>query len=157
MSFTTCLWFDTQAEEAANFYVGIFKNSRTGRVFRYNAAGPGPEGSVATIEFELDGQKFVGLNGGPQFKFNETISLVIECADQAEIDYYWERLLEGGGQESACGWLKDKYGLSWQVVPSVFLRMITESDEQAATRVTAAMLTMKKFDIAALERAYAGE
>jgi predicted 3-demethylubiquinone-9 3-methyltransferase (glyoxalase superfamily) len=155
--FTTCLWFDTQAEEAATFYVSIFKNSKIGRVFRYNAAGPGPEGMVATIEFELNGQKFVGLNGGPQHTFSPAVSVVVECADQAEIDYYWERLLDGGGQEVACGWLTDKYGLSWQVVPSEFLDMITGADAAAATRATAAMLQMTKFDIAALREAYAGQ
>jgi predicted 3-demethylubiquinone-9 3-methyltransferase (glyoxalase superfamily) len=154
--FTTCLWFDTQAEEAADFYVSVFKNSRLGRVFRYNAAGPGPEGTVATIEFELNGQKFVALNGGPQYTFSPAVSVVVECADQAEIDYYWERLLDGGGQEVACGWLTDKYGLSWQVVASEFLDMITGPDAEAAARATAAMLQMKKFDIAALRKAYAG-
>jgi predicted 3-demethylubiquinone-9 3-methyltransferase (glyoxalase superfamily) len=155
--FTTCLWFDTQAEEAADFYVSVFKNSRLGRVFRYNAAGPGPEGTVATIEFELNGQKFVALNGGPQYTFSPAVSVVVECADQAEIDYYWERLLDGGGQEVACGWLTDKYGLSWQVVASEFLDMITGPDAEAAARATAAMLQMKKFDIAALRKAYAGQ
>jgi predicted 3-demethylubiquinone-9 3-methyltransferase (glyoxalase superfamily) len=155
--FTTCLWFDTQAEEAADFYVSIFKNSKIGRIFRYNAAGPGPEGTVATIEFELNGQKFVGLNGGPQYTFSPAISLVVECADQAEIDYYWQRLLDGGGQEVACGWLTDKYGLSWQVVASEFLDMIPGPDAEAATRATAAMLQMKKFDIAALRKACAGQ
>ena len=154
--FTTCLWFDTQAEEAATFYVSIFKNSKMGRIFRYNAAGPGPEGTLATIEFELNGQKFMGLNGGPQFTFNPAVSLVVECKDQAEIDYYWERLLDGG-QEVACGWLTDKYGLSWQVVPGELLDMMTGPDTEAATRVTAAMLQMKKFDIAALREAGAGQ
>ena len=147
----------SMAEEAANFYVSIFKDSRLGRIFRYNAAGPGPEGTVATIEFELNGQKFVALNGGPQYTFSPAVSVVIECADQAEIDYYWERLLDGGGQEVACGWLTDKYGLSWQVVASEFLDMITGPDAEAATRATAAMLQMKKFDTAALRKAYAGQ
>ena len=155
--FTTCLWFDTRAEEAANFYVSIFPRSKIGRIFRYNAAGPGPEGTVATIEFELNGQKFLGLNGGPQYTFSPAVSLVVECADQAEIDHYWRLLLDGGGQEVACGWLTDRYGLSWQVVPGEFLDMITGPDAEAGTRATAAMLQMKKFDIAALRKAYAGD
>ncbi len=154
--FTTCLWFDNQGEAAAHYYTSIFKNSRLGRVHRYTSAGPGPEGSVATLEFELNGQKFLALNGGPQFTFNAAVSIVVECADQAEIDYYWDRLTEGG-QEVACGWLTDKYGLSWQIVPSVLLDMITDADQARAARATAAMLSMTKFDIAALERAYAGD
>jgi predicted 3-demethylubiquinone-9 3-methyltransferase (glyoxalase superfamily) len=154
--FTTCLWFDTQGEEAVLFYLGIFKDSRLGRVHRYTKEGPGQEGSVATMEFELNGQKFMVLNGGPEYQFTPAVSIVVECADQAEVDYYWERLTDGG-QEVACGWLTDKYGLSWQIVPSVFLDMITSDDQEKAARVTAAMFTMKKFDIAALERAYAGE
>ncbi|MGH3815337.1 MAG: VOC family protein, partial [Pseudonocardiaceae bacterium] len=114
--FTTCLWFDGQAEEAANHYISIFKDSKLGRVGRYTEAGPGPAGTVLTVEFELNGQKFVALNGGPEFKFNEAISFQIFCADQDEVDYYWSKLSEGG-EEVACGWLKDKYGLSWQVIP----------------------------------------
>jgi predicted 3-demethylubiquinone-9 3-methyltransferase (glyoxalase superfamily) len=152
--FTTCLWFDNQGEEAAHYYMSIFKNSRLGRVHRYTEAGPGPAGSVMTVDFELNGQKFLALNGGPEYSFTPAVSLVIECADQAEVDYYWERLSDGG-QEIACGWLQDKYGLSWQVVPTVFLEMITDSDAEKANRVTAAMFTMKKLDIAELERAYA--
>ena len=151
---TTCLWFDNQGEEAAHYYMSIFKSSRLGRVSRYTEAGPGPEGAVATVEFELNGQKFLALNGGPQYSFTPAVSLVIECADQAEVDYYWERLSEGG-QEIACGWVQDKFGFCWQVVPSVFLDMITGPDTDKAARVTAAMLTMKKFDIAELERAQA--
>ncbi len=154
--FTTCLWFDNQGEEAAHYYMSIFKNSRLGRVHRYTSAGPGPEGTVATVEFELNGQKFVALNGGPQFKFNAAVSIVVECAGQAEIDYYWDRLTEGG-QQVACGWLTDKYGLSWQIVPSVLLDMVTDTDQARAARVTAAMLSMTKFDISALERAYSGD
>src|SRR5215469_15485411 len=154
--FTTCLWFDSQGEEAANYYTSIFKNSRLGRIYRYTAAGPGPEGSVATAEFELNGQKFLALNGGPQYSFTAAVSLVVECADQAEVDYYWEGLGEGG-QEIACGWLQDKYGLSWQVVPTVLLEMINGPDAEKAKRVTAAMFTMKKLDIAELERAYEAE
>jgi predicted 3-demethylubiquinone-9 3-methyltransferase (glyoxalase superfamily) len=153
--FTTCLWFDNQGEEAAHYYMGIFKDSRLGRVQRYTSAGPGAEGTVATVEFELNGQKFLALNGGPMYQFNAAVSIVVECADQPEIDYYWDRLSDGG-QEVACGWLVDKYGLSWQVVPTRFLDMVTGADQEKAARVTAAMLTMKKFDMAALERAYAG-
>jgi predicted 3-demethylubiquinone-9 3-methyltransferase (glyoxalase superfamily) len=154
--FTTCLWFDKQGEEAAHHYMGIFKNSRLGRIYRYTTAGPGPEGTVATVEFELNGQKFLALNGGPEHSFTPAVSLIVECADQAEIDYYWDRLGEGG-QEIACGWVQDKYGFCWQVVPTVFLDMITGPDQEKAARVTAAMLSMKKFDLAAIERAYAGE
>ncbi len=150
--FRTCLWFNDQGEEAARFYAGIFKNSSVTAVHRYTAAGPRPEGSVATVEFELNGQKFFALNGGPEYQFNPAVSTMIECADQAEVDYYWERLTEGG-QEVACGWLTDKYGLSWQVVPTSFLTMLGDPDQEKVTRVTGAMLTMKKFDIAALEAA----
>ena len=153
--FTTMLWYDTQAEEAARYYVSIFKNARLGTIHRYTSAGPGEEGSVMLVEFELNGQKFAALNGGPQYKFNAAVSFVIECADQAEVDYYWDRLAEGG-QEVACGWVTDKYGLSWQVTPTVFFDMISGPDTEKAARVTAAMLSMKKFDIAALERAAAG-
>jgi predicted 3-demethylubiquinone-9 3-methyltransferase (glyoxalase superfamily) len=154
--FITCLWFDDQGEEAAHHYTSIFKNSGLGRVHRYTKAGPGPEGAVATVEFELNGQKFLALNGGPQYSFTPAVSVVVECADQAEVDYYWDRLSEGG-QEVACGWLQDKYGLSWQIVPTVFLDMINGPDRDKVERVTAAMYTMKKMDIAELERAYAGE
>ncbi len=153
-AFVTCLWFDTEAEEAANFYTGIFKNSKLGRVHHHTEAGPGPAGSVLLVEFELNGQKFSALNGGPQFKFNEAISIVVPCADQAEVDYYWSHLTEGGA-EVACGWLKDKYGLCWQIVPAVFFEMIADPDQDKAARVTQAMLSMTKLDIAALEQAYA--
>jgi predicted 3-demethylubiquinone-9 3-methyltransferase (glyoxalase superfamily) len=153
--FITCLWFDTQAEEAATFYTGIFKNSELGRVHRFTQAGPGPEGSVMLVEFELNGQKFSALNGGPQHTFNEAVSIVITCADQAEVDYYWSNLV-AGGQEVVCGWLKDRYGLCWQVVPAVFFEMIADPDTAKAARVTQAMFGMTKFDIAALEQAYAG-
>jgi predicted 3-demethylubiquinone-9 3-methyltransferase (glyoxalase superfamily) len=157
MMFITCLWFDAEAEEAANFYTGIFKDSTIGRVHRHTEAGPGTPGSVMLVDFELNGQKFSALNGGPQFKFNEAISIVVPCADQAEVDYYWSSLIDGGGQENVCGWLKDKYGLCWQVVPSVFFEMVAGSDQAKAARVMQAMMGMTKFDIAALERAYAGE
>ena len=153
--FTTCLWFDNQGEEAARYYVSIFKNSRLGRIHRYTSAGPGAEGTVMLVEFELNGQRFSVLNGGPEHKFNPAVSIVVECADQAEVDYYWDRLAEDG-QEIVCGWVVDKYGLHWQVVPTVFMEMISDADSEKAARVTAAMFTMKKFDIAALERAYAG-
>src|SRR5215470_8005460 len=153
--FTTCLWFDGQGEEAARYYTGIFKNSRITGIHPYTEAGPGPEGSAMTVEFELNGQKFLALNGGPDYTFSPAISTIVECADQAEVDYYWDRLTEGG-QEVACGWLTDKYGLSWQIVPTVFLDMVNDADQVKAARVQAAMLSMKKLDIAALERAYAG-
>lgn len=153
--FTTCLWFDNQGEEAAHYYLGIFKNSRLGRVQRHTSAPPGQEGSAATVEFELNGQKFLALNGGPHHQFSPAVSLVVECADQAEVDYYWDRLSEGG-QEVACGWVTDKYGFSWQVVPSVFFAMITVSDPAKAARATTAMLGMKKFDVDALHRAFNG-
>ena len=152
--FVTCLWFDTQAEEAATFYTGIFKDSKIGAIHRFTEAGPGPEGAVMLIEFELNGQKFSGLNGGPQFTFNEAVSIVVPCADQAEVDYYWSRLTEGG-QEVACGWCKDRYGLSWQVVPAAFLEMVGDPDRAKAARVMRAMMAMTKFDIAEIERAYA--
>ncbi|KQV20031.1 MULTISPECIES: VOC family protein [unclassified Kitasatospora] len=154
--FTTCLWFDGQAEEAAEHYLSIFKNSRRGRTSHYTEAGPGPAGSVVTVEFELNGQKFVGLNGGPEFTFNEAVSFQIPCADQAEIDYYWSRLTEGG-QAIQCGWLRDRFGVCWQVTPTALLDMVSDPDPEKAGRATAAMLQMVKFDLAALQRAYAGE
>jgi len=152
--FTTCLWFDGQAEEAANHYISIFKNSRLGSVGRYTDAGPGPAGTVLAVEFELNGPKFVALNGGPQFRFNEAISFQIHCNDQDEVDYYWSKLSEGG-EEVACGWLKDKYGVSWQVIPTVLIGMISDPDPEKAKRATEAMLAMTKFDIAALQKAHA--
>ncbi|MGP4000032.1 VOC family protein [Streptomyces sp. 8N706] len=154
--FTTCLWFDGQAEEAANHYVSIFKNSKLGRVGRYNDAGPGPTGSVMVVEFEANGQKFVALNGGPEFTFNEAISFQIYCDGQDEVDYYWNKLTEGG-EGVACGWLKDKYGVSWQVIPAGLIEMISDPDPEKANRTTEAMLSMTKFDVDALQRAYAGE
>jgi predicted 3-demethylubiquinone-9 3-methyltransferase (glyoxalase superfamily) len=153
---TTCLWFDGQAEEAANHYVSIFKDARLGPVHHVTEGGPGEPGSVQTVEFEVNGQKFVGLNGGPLFRFNESVSFMIRCADQAEVDYYWDRLTEGG-EESDCGWLKDRFGLSWQVVPTELLEMVSDPDAEKAARVTRAMLaTHGKFDIAALRAAHAG-
>jgi predicted 3-demethylubiquinone-9 3-methyltransferase (glyoxalase superfamily) len=153
---TTCLWFDGQAEEAANHYVSIFKRSKLGRIGRYTEAGPGPAGSVLVVEFELNGQKFVGLNGGPQFTFNEAISFQVFCEDQAEVDYYWSKLSEGG-EEGRCGWLKDRYGVSWQVIPDGLIEMIGDEDREKAKRTTEAMLAMSKLDIAELRRAYEGE
>ena len=152
--FVTCLWFDTEAEQAATFYAGIFKDAKIGAIHRFTQAGPGPEGEAMLVEFELNGQKFSALNGGPQFSFNESISIVVPCADQAEVDYYWSSLGEGG-QEIACGWLKDRYGLCWQIVPAAFLEMIGDPDPDKVDRVMRAMMTMTKFDIAELEKAYA--
>jgi predicted 3-demethylubiquinone-9 3-methyltransferase (glyoxalase superfamily) len=149
------LWFDTQAEEAAQFYAGIFPNSRIVKVARYGESGPGPAGSVLTVDFELDGQPMIALNGGPRFTFTEAVSLSVECKDQEEVDWYWERLTEGG-QEEPCGWLKDRYGLSWQVNPTILGELMSDPDAGKANRVMEAMLQMKKIDIAALERAYAG-
>jgi predicted 3-demethylubiquinone-9 3-methyltransferase (glyoxalase superfamily) len=154
--FTTCLWFDGQAEEAADYYTSIFPNSEVGRIGRYTEAGPGPAGSVLAVEFVLNGQKFVGINGGPEFTFNEAISFQIFCDDQEEIDFYWSRLTEAG-EESVCGWLKDRYGVSWQVIPAGLIDMISDPDQEKAARATEAMLSMTKFDVAALEKAYAGE
>jgi predicted 3-demethylubiquinone-9 3-methyltransferase (glyoxalase superfamily) len=156
---TPCLWFDTEAEEAANFYVSIFKDSEIRSVNRYGKEGyevhGKPAGSVMAVEFEIEGQKFVGLNGGPQFKFDEAISFQIHCETQDEIDYYWSRLTEGG-KEVACGWLKDKFGLSWQVVPTPLFEMLSDKDPVKTGRVTKAFLKMKKFDIAKLRQAFEG-
>ena len=154
--FTTCLWFNGQAEEAAAYYTAIFKNSTLGRVVRHTEAGPGPAGSVVTVEFTLNGQQFVALNGGPEFTFNEAISFQIPCRDQEEVDYYWNAL-SAGGEEGPCGWLKDKYGVSWQVTPTVLIDMISDPDPEKAKRDTQAMLAMTKFDIAALQKAHAGQ
>lgn len=147
------LWFDAQAEEAANLYVSIFNNSKIVNINRYGEAGPGPKGSVMSVVFELDGQEFIALNGGPLFKFTEAISLFVNCKTQEEVDTYWARLSEGG-QESRCGWLKDKYGLSWQIIPTLLGEMLSTPDPQRAKRVVEAMLKMKKIDIAELKRAY---
>jgi predicted 3-demethylubiquinone-9 3-methyltransferase (glyoxalase superfamily) len=150
---TPFLWFDNNAEEAANFYVSIFKNSKVGSISRYGDAGPGKKGSVMTVEFELDGQRFVALNGGPAFKFTEAISLAIDCETQKEVDYYWEKLT-AGGQEVQCGWLKDKFGLSWQVTPRILIEMIQDKDPKKAERVTRAMFKMRKIDIKELQKTY---
>ena len=152
---TPFLWFDNQAEEAANFYTSVFKNSKMGKVVRYGDAGPGPKGSALTVSFQLDGQEFTALNGGPQFKFTEAVSFVIHCTNQEEVDYYWNKLTEGG-QESQCGWLKDKFGLSWQVVPVQLPQLLSDPDPERAGRTMKAMLTMKKIDIHKLEQAAAG-
>jgi predicted 3-demethylubiquinone-9 3-methyltransferase (glyoxalase superfamily) len=156
-----CLWFDHQAEEAAAFYVSVFKNSKINSVSRYSKAGQEihrrPVGSVMTVAFELDGQAFTALNGGPVFKFNEAVSLQVSCDTQQEVDYYWEKLLKGGDPKAQqCGWLKDKYGLSWQIVPRVLPEMLKDHESAKAQRVMEAMLRMKKIDIAELERAFAG-
>ena len=157
-----CLWFDDQAEDAAEYYVSIFENSRIGTIGRYGEAGQEihgrPPGSVMIVEFELDGQKFTALNGGPLFKFSEAISFQISCETQEEVDDYWEKLTAGGDEKAQqCGWLKDKYGVSWQIVPTVLAEMLTDSKAGNSQRAMAAMLQMKKLDIAALERAYAGQ
>jgi predicted 3-demethylubiquinone-9 3-methyltransferase (glyoxalase superfamily) len=158
---TSFLWFDDQAEEAVKFYTSIFKNSNVGRTLRYDenaakAAGR-PLGSVLTIEFDIEGQKFVALNGGPQFKFNESVSFVVNCDTQEEVDYFWEKLTADGGQESACGWLKDKFDLSWQITPTVLVDMLHDKDADKAERVMKAMLQMQKIDIGKLKDAYAGK
>ena len=153
---TPFLWFDTQAEEAMKFYTTVFKNSKVGTIARYSEVGPGPAGFVMTATFELEGQEFIALNAGPHFKFNEAISFVIDCKDQQEVDYYWEKLTADGGQESQCGWLKDKFGLSWQVVPSILSKLYSSGDAEKSKRVMQAMMKMKKMDIAALQKAYDG-
>jgi predicted 3-demethylubiquinone-9 3-methyltransferase (glyoxalase superfamily) len=156
-----CLWFDDQAEAAANFYVGVFPNSKIVRISRYGEAGREihgrPAGSVMTVEFELDGQSFTGLNGGPVFQFNEAVSLQVFCDTQQEVDAYWSKLSEGGDpQAQQCGWLKDKYGLSWQVVPKMLLELTSDPSSAKSQRAFTAMLSMKKLDIAELQRAYEG-
>lgn len=158
---TPCLWFDDQAEQAAKFYTEIFKNSKIKKITHYGKEGyeihRKPEGSVMTVEFELDGQALTALNGGPVFKFNEAISFQVDCATQEEVDYYWEKLSEGGDENAQqCGWLKDRYGLSWQIVPRALLEMLNDPDAKKSQRVMAAMLRMKKIDIETLKRAYAG-
>lgn len=152
---TPFLWFDNQAEEAANFYVSIFKNSKILNVSRYGEAGPQPAGTVLTVTFQLEGMEFTALNGGPHFKFTEAISLYVDCASQAEVDTLWEKLTDGG-EESQCGWLKDKYGLSWQIVPARLIELMHDEDPEKARRVTEAMLQMRKIDVEKLEQAYAG-
>jgi predicted 3-demethylubiquinone-9 3-methyltransferase (glyoxalase superfamily) len=149
------LWFDTEAEEAAEFYTSIFKNSKITNVSYYGPAGPRPAGTVLTVTFELDGQEFTALNGGPDFKFTEAISLLVNCESQEEVDELWEKLLQGGSEQQ-CGWLKDKYGLSWQIIPTALGEMMADEDPERANRVMAAMLQMVKIDIEGLKRAYEG-
>jgi predicted 3-demethylubiquinone-9 3-methyltransferase (glyoxalase superfamily) len=155
---TPFLWFDDQAEEAVNFYVSLFQNSKIGKIFRYTKEAAEKTGcrvgSVLTIEFEIEGQKFVALNGGPLFKFNESISFVVNCGTQEEVDYFWGRLTANGGEESACGWLKDRFGLSWQVVPTVLINMLHDPDSVKSGRIMESMLQMKKIDIKTLKDVY---
>ena len=152
---TPNLWFDTESKEAAEFYCSVFPNSEIRTVSYYNEAGPRPAGTVLTVDFLLDGQEFTAINGGPQFTFDEAISLLINCADQDEVDYYWTKLSEGG-QEGQCGWLKDRYGLSWQLVPTILPELLGDKDSARAQRAMQAMLQMSKLDIAALKRAHQG-
>ncbi len=152
---TPFLWFNQEAEEAANLYVSLFKDSKILGISRYGDAGPGPKGSAMVVDFQLAGLRFNALNGGPHFKFTEAISLAVSCDSQEEVDTLWSRLTANGGQESQCGWLKDRYGLSWQIVPARFTQMMQDKDPKRTQRVMQAMLTMKKFDIARLEEAYA--
>ena len=147
------LWFDDQAEEAANLYVSVFPNSRITGASRYGEVGPGKPGSVMTISFEIDGLPVTALNGGPIFRFNEAFSMSVDCADQAEVDRYWDALIENGGQPSQCGWLKDRFGLSWQIVPRILPRLLSDPDRAKAQRVMTAMLKMSRLDVAALEAA----
>jgi predicted 3-demethylubiquinone-9 3-methyltransferase (glyoxalase superfamily) len=151
---TPCLWFDTDGEDAANFYTSIFPNSKIGHIARYGSSGPRPEGTVMTVSFELDGQEFLALNGGPNFTFSEAVSFQVSCKDQDEVDKYWNELSEGG-EEGPCGWLKDKFGLSWQIVPTALPELLSNPDKEKAQRVMAAMLEMKKIEIDELERAAA--
>lgn len=153
---TPFLWFDNQAEEAANFYASIFKNSKIGVISRYPEGGPAPAGQAMTVSFELEGLEFTALNAGPMFKFTEAISFYINCAGQEEVDYYWDRLLEGGGKPSQCGWLKDRFGLSWQVIPEALPRLLKGSDGARSGRVMQAMMQMAKIDVAQLEAAARG-
>jgi predicted 3-demethylubiquinone-9 3-methyltransferase (glyoxalase superfamily) len=151
---TPCLWFDMEGEEAAQFYTSVFPNSKIVEVTRYGSAGPRPEGTVMTVSFALDGQRFIALNGGPDFTFNEAISFEVDCESQEEVDKYWDALTDGG-EEGPCGWLKDRYGVSWQIVPKVLYELIGDPDREKSQRVMAAMLKMKKIEIAELERAAA--
>ncbi|EME19841.1 VOC family protein [Rhodococcus triatomae] len=154
--FTPCLWFDSEAEEAAQFYTSVFKNSSIGEIARYGEGMPKPAGTALTVEFTIDGQEFTALNGGPQFSFNEAISFQIDCADQAEVDEYWDALTADGGEESQCGWLKDKFGVSWQVVPRELKSVIGGPDPEGSQRAVAAMMQMRKLDITVLKQAYEG-
>lgn len=153
---TPFLWFDGQAEEAVAFYLSVFKNAKAGDVMRSGEGGPGPKGSVLCASFELEGIQFTALNGGPHFKFSEAISFLVHCADQAETDYHWDKLIEGGGEHSHCGWLKDRFGVSWQVTPTILLQRMSDPDPVKAGRVAQAMMKMTKIDIAKIEEAYKG-
>jgi predicted 3-demethylubiquinone-9 3-methyltransferase (glyoxalase superfamily) len=150
---TPFLWFDSQAEEAANFYTSIFKNSKIASISRYGEAGPRPEGMVMTVTFQLEGQEFTALNGGPEFKFTEAISFFVNCETQEEVDELWEKL-SAGGEEQQCGWLKDRYGVSWQIIPSALMEMLQDKDPERSKKVMEAMLRMQKIDIKALRQAY---
>lgn len=150
------LWFDKEAEAAANFYVSVFRNSKLGEIQRYPEGAPGPAGTVMTVAFELDGEPFTALNGGPLFPFNESVSFVVDCADQVEVDYFWEKLVAGGGSHSQCGWLKDRFGVSWQVVPRALFELTRTPDPAANQRTFDAMMQMTKLDVAKLQAAHAG-
>jgi predicted 3-demethylubiquinone-9 3-methyltransferase (glyoxalase superfamily) len=150
---TPFLWFNDNAEEAVNFYISVFKNSKIKSITRWGDAGPGPKGSVLTIDFELNGNSFIALNGGPQFAFTEAVSFVVDAPTQEDIDYYWEKLTADGGEESMCGWLKDRFGLSWQIVPPALLEMINKGNKKS-DKAMEAMMTMRKLDIATLKAAY---
>jgi len=152
-----CLWFDGKAEEAMNFYMSVFKNGKVVTVMRYGEAGPGPKGSVLAVTFELEGQEFIALNGGPQFQFTPAISMFVKCQTQAEVDDYWEKLLAGGGKTQQCGWLTDKYGVSWQIVPTALGEMLQSKDAEKSQRAMQAMMKMVKLDVAALKKAYEGK
>ena len=151
------LWFDSQAEDAAKFYCKVFRKSKLGRIARYPEGSPGPAGTVMTVDFRIEGRDFVALNGGPHFKFTEAVSFVVNCKDQKEVDYYWDALLADGGKPSQCGWLKDKFGLSWQVVPTAMNRLFTGRNKAGAQRAMQAMLSMVKLDLKKLEAAHAGK
>ncbi len=154
---TTCLWFDGQAEEAVKFYTTIFKNSKVGKILRNGKANLDPEGTVLTASFELEGREFLALNGGPHYKFTPATSFIIHCENQEEVDYYWEKLLEGGGRESQCGWLDDKFGVAWQVSPTILPKLLSDPDPVKANRVMEAMMQMVKLDIKKMQQAYDGK
>lgn len=154
---TPCLWFDGRAEEAVKFYTSVFKRSKKGAVSRYGEAGPGPKGSVMTITFEIEGQEFMALNGGPEFKFTPAVSFIVHCKSQKRVDYYWDKLMEGGGAPQQCGWLADRFGVSWQVVPTVLTELMADKDKRKRERVMQAVLKMIKLDVKELKRAAKGE
>ena len=151
-----CLWFDGRAEEAVKFYTSVFKRSKKGDVTRYGDAGPGPKGSVMTATFQIEGQEFMALNGGPEFKFTPAVSFIVHCKSQKRVDYYWDKLMEGGGAPQQCGWLTDKFGVSWQIVPTIVPRLMTDKDKQKRERVMQALLKMVKLDVGELKRAAKG-